>query len=394
MKKRGVLIILLCMSLLTGCASGSIYSNYRDIERLLVVQTIGLDLAADGRLLLSVSTGKFGSEPPFRLSAEADTISEAQELLQDYLPDKELFYPHVSYIVVGEAAARAGLGGLMDFIARSVETRIDTPVFIVKGGSAENLVLRAGGESHGVTEVLSSLEQSIRLRGNGELFSAVDMSRAQSDSGAALLCALECESAGDVSAAAADGELTAVPAGFAVFSGCELRGFVPDSAARGVSLLMGEAGGGSVEIPAEGGDAAVAIDGGRAEITPVWDTSGRVREIRVHVTLTGGLAEMRAPEMLSKAYLDSLDNALSGEAKSWVTTVLKVSRSLGADFLGLGKKLEAASPKEYRAMPEPFSEQLGEMVFTVDADARVERSYDLSDPQANTADQPATARKD
>jgi hypothetical protein len=114
----------------------------------------------------------------------------------------------------------------------------------------------------------------------------------------------------------------------------------------------------------------------------------------VHVTLTGGLAEMRAPEMLSKAYLDSLDNALSGEAKSWVTTVLKVSRSLGADFLGLGKKLEAASPKEYRAMPEPFSEQLGEMVFTVDADARVERSYDLSDPQANTADQPATARKD
>ena len=44
------------LALFGGC-SGSIYSNYRDVEQLQVVQTLGMDTYGQG-VLLTVSTGQ------------------------------------------------------------------------------------------------------------------------------------------------------------------------------------------------------------------------------------------------------------------------------------------------------------------------------------------------
>ena len=52
------LIAILCALgvavLSAGCSGGSIYSNYRDIAELMIVQTLGFDSMPDGGVTVSV----------------------------------------------------------------------------------------------------------------------------------------------------------------------------------------------------------------------------------------------------------------------------------------------------------------------------------------------------
>ena len=92
----------------SGWSGGSIYSNYRDIAELLVIQTLGFDLS-DAGVRLSVSAeGSTGAgkdnegKTPVRLSVDAQSMTEAQDALQHYSGGLRLFFGHTAYIVLGE----------------------------------------------------------------------------------------------------------------------------------------------------------------------------------------------------------------------------------------------------------------------------------------------------
>ena len=49
---------VLALSLLAGCGGGrGVYSNYRRLEELQLVETLGVDAGEDGGVLLSASAG-------------------------------------------------------------------------------------------------------------------------------------------------------------------------------------------------------------------------------------------------------------------------------------------------------------------------------------------------
>ena len=56
MKIFRIAAALVLAALLTGCSGGSIYSNYRELEQLMVIQTMGFDWAESG-VRLSASSG-------------------------------------------------------------------------------------------------------------------------------------------------------------------------------------------------------------------------------------------------------------------------------------------------------------------------------------------------
>ena len=169
MHRAQTLALLLAAGLLcSGCSSGTISSNYRPVEDLTLVQTIGVDRAPEG-VCLSASTGRVGeNEPPQRMTQTGETVLAALDRLQDRTPNAELFYAQTSYLLLGEEAAAAGeLAPLLDFIARNPDMRLSAPLFLVRGATAQQAVMDTGDDRTDVTEALSALQKDTALSGAG-----------------------------------------------------------------------------------------------------------------------------------------------------------------------------------------------------------------------------------
>ena len=156
MRRRRALALLLAAGMLCSeCSTGAISSNYRPVEDLELIQTIGVDLVPEG-VCLSAATGKAGEdEAPKRMTQAGVSMLSALDQLQDRTPSAELFYAQTSYLLLGEeAAAAGGLTPLLDFIARDPDMRLSAPLFIVRGGTAQQAVMETGDDKTDVTEAL------------------------------------------------------------------------------------------------------------------------------------------------------------------------------------------------------------------------------------------------
>ena len=140
-KKITAAVLALSLIALSGCSGGSIYSNYREIEQLVVIQTMGIDKTDDG-VCLSISSGSIGGgssgsgdggagdgvQSILRMSAKAKSLTVAQESIQDYSPGEQLFFGHVNYIALGQSALESGVNDYFDYIKRDTSFRLNIPV--------------------------------------------------------------------------------------------------------------------------------------------------------------------------------------------------------------------------------------------------------------------------
>ena len=246
MRRRRALALLLATGMLcSGCSTGAISSNYRAVEDLKLIQTIGVDRAPEG-VCLSAATGKAcEGEAPKRMTQSGVSMLAALDQLQDRAPSAELFYAQTSYLLLGEeAAAAGGLTPLLDFIARDPDMRLSAPLFIVRGGTAQQAVMETGDDKTDVTEALAALEKDITLDGTSHAYSCTDIARALAGSGCAVVGAVACvrtpESEG--------GELVLAPAGYAVFRDGDYVGSIEPETARGASMLLGVAEHGNLAV--------------------------------------------------------------------------------------------------------------------------------------------------
>ena len=179
MRHRRALALLLAAGMLcSGCSTGAISSNYRAVEDLELIQTIGVDRAPEG-VCLSAATGKAcENEAPKRMTQSGVSMLAALDQLQDRTPSAGLFYAQTSYLLLGEeAAAAGGLTPLLDFIARDPDMRLSAPLFIVRGGTAQQAVMETGDDKTDVTEALAALEKDITLDGTSHAYGVCDLSR-------------------------------------------------------------------------------------------------------------------------------------------------------------------------------------------------------------------------
>lgn len=377
MRRTRALALLLAAGLLcNGCSSGAISTNYRPVEDLMLIQTIGVDLAPEG-VCLSASTGRAGeNEPPKRMTQAGGTMLAALGQLQDRTPNAELFYAQTSYLLLGEEAAAAGeLTPLLDFIARNPDMRLSAPLFLVRG-TAQQAVMDTGDDRTDVTEALAALQKDTALSGASHAFSCADIVRALAGSGCAAVGAVACvrtpESEG--------GTLTLVPAGYAIFRGGDYLGCIAPETARGASMLLGVVHNGDIAVcGGDGSTVMLTLDACRAAIRPVWD-GGTLARVDVTLRLRAGISELRTPRRITtRAYQQSLNAALAACVGGWVRDAIAASQALEADFLGVGQAVAVRSGHRWAAVRDGWAELWPDVPVRVTVEADVGRTYDLRD---------------
>lgn len=370
-KLTAVLCALSLMLTAPGCSGGSIYSNYRDIAELLVIQTLGFDLS-DAGVRLSVSAeGSSGAgkdsegKTPVRLSVNAQSMTEAQDALQHYSGGLRLFFGHTAYIVLGENVTSTDTAQFFDCIERDAAFRLCIPVFAASG-SASELVMGAGANEHDTTRLMRTVTENLRLRGDAHIFTAAEIVSALDLNGAALICAVRAVPADMTNPDAAEGEMAIVPDGYTIINKNKTAGHIPMELARGVSLILNETG----SMPVAVGNATLQIDHSSCEIDPVFGNG--LEGVAFNINISASLAEARGdfdPDELTREF--------EATARGWVEDVLELQNSSGCDFLHLGSTLEMQHPHRLSGASENFALIAPGLDFTVRVTADLDRSFHL-----------------
>lgn len=422
MKRFLSLLIIICsLPALSGC--GSIYSNYREIQQLMVVQTMGIDREKGGVQVSMAAAAEASGGGPRRMSAQGSTVTDAIDRAYKLSYEEEIFFSHVNHLLVGEAAAEEGLDAFLDYVSQSPTMRIDIPLYIVRGGTANQAVMEVGDSSKGISEVMQTVHESFASPSNSQVFTVADTINSLLRYGSALVCAVECvpssesvspgksesaqqgggqntqegegknaqqgqeqnpqEEEGQNTQDKTQGEnpLMAVPAGYAVIRDGKLCKFIEPEEAVAVGLLTG-----SLPITAitvtdrNGKNASLELNQGSAQIIPVWGGKGQLKGLNIQAQVSASVLETdNWQQGSSNEYTNHLTAQLESAVSQRLSSLLRTSMKLKADFLGLAGQVERKSPENYRLMSQSFSELLPGLELQITVSGQLSHTNDMKE---------------
>ena len=337
--KRCLTIITICVLSLSlgGCALFP--SALRGMEALAVVQALGADREGDGvRLSMVTAADSSRGEGPVRMSGGGATIADAAEDAAAHAAEEKVFCAHTGYVLLGEESAREDVTALLRWVCRSREIRMDVPLLIVRGASAEKALLESGSDRVGAAELLDALASSAPERLGGELPSVARIAGRLEGGGCAFAAAVACTPSSELE----DGErpLTLAPAGLAVLKEGKLAAFLDPDEAVGADLLLGARGEHSFVVTDHAGQrVTLQTAPGRTELRVIRGADGSPEAIEATICLSAAVAELDGKGNLSDGdYADELAALLERELLRRASAVVHVSGTLGADLLGLHER--------------------------------------------------------
>lgn len=381
MKKLMSLLFIICIvPFLCGC--GGMRKQFRRVEQMLVVQALGLDKDENG-VRLTLASAADSSKKAACLSGSGKTISAALERIRNYSFEEDIFCAHVGHVLIGEDAGKDGVEDVLSYICHSPELRIDLPVYIIREGRAEDTISSIGGDDKGITELMDSIRSAMEHRGDGNVFTAAEILGSTERNGSALVCAIEYAPASEKPPEEGEEELkTAAVQGYGVLKNYKLVKYIDSKDAVAVGFLLGDAGICELEVQDnDGRTVTLEIDSGSAKILPVWNEDGYLKGIDVQAKASASVLETagRGADFDNAKYANYLVAQLEKELSERIGNVLRLSKTLRADFLGLAAKLEHSEPQHYRAAVGELSELLPSLELRVSVRGRLSHTNDLKD---------------
>lgn len=349
MKRMAVLTLALAL-LCSGC---SVWEAQPPLEAVEAVQTMGVDYG-DG-VRVSVCTGTEDSAE--RIDDTGETLRVALDALRDRSQHGGLFYGHTQYLLLGEDFARAGIQELLDFVGRSAELRLATPVYVLRGTAADAVL----DKELDVTGQLGAMERT-----GAPSVTALETVDAFARSGAALVAALtyDCDAK------------ALRPDGCAVLSDGRLAGYLDARDEAAVAWLNG-AGGESIALP---DGATVTVTNCKAHIHADWD-DGEITAVTLTLQADAAVDQLKEDlTVTDESVRRALEQALAREMAQRTAAAVHCTQALRADALGLGARLFAAQPIRWQRGDPDWSKRFPNVPVTVTVRAHITGTQDLTDP--------------
>lgn len=437
--KRYISILIIISSLLSLGGCGGIHTNYREIQQLMVVQTMGLDREEGSVRVSMAAAAEASGSGPRRMSATGGTVSTAIDRAYELSYEEEIFFSHVNHILIGEAAAEEDMDSFLDYLCQSPELRIDIPLYIVREGTAEQAVMEVGDGSRGISEVMQAVREIFATASNSQVFTVADTIRSLDRYGSALICAIRCEPGSESfvpqtsgnsgsdggeggqgekkqddgenqQTQAAQEEENTQAAGNEDTGGGEEQGEAEAAAQEGKPLMAGIAGYGVIRdgklckylepelsvavglmtggVPIsfiavedmDGRSCSLEVYEGSAQLNPVWAGPGELKGLELQVEVTASVMES-GPSQSSgtEEYINYLTGQLESAVSDQLNSLLQSSMQLKADFLGLAGKVERSSPENFRLMEQDFTEILPSLELQISVSGRLSHTNDMKE---------------
>lgn len=375
-KKLLSCIIILTLILLCGCSSQNIYLDYREIDLLELIQTIGFDYENE-KITATIASGITRESPtPTILYESADTATLALKKLQNYTEPKYIFFSHMENILIGKEAAEHSFGELLDFVQRTVDMRLDASLFILTEGNAKDAILNTAGDKAAINELLNSLKKDVTLLSEGHVFSFGDIASSLAYNGCAIVSAIETVPKKEPLETGSN--FTVASSGYAIIKEGKLAGFINTDCAKGVNLLTNQMKTDFLEIDdGKGGYISLKLIFDNTTVTPIYD--GNVLEcVDISVKLHAQIEELQNPiDIYDPGTLSSFEEKLSQKEKIFIQAAINASQSMAADFMQFEKIIHIKNPIKFEKIQNSWADIFPDLKFNISVSSTIDRTYDI-----------------
>lgn len=419
--KIGLILLLLVLCVSEGSRT---LVRAREIDQLELVTMLSVDVDPDEPELLRVTTlgNESGNERPLMMQTTKQTLTQAVNELRT-LPDEELFFGHTEQFLLGEAAAKQDLGQHLDFMARDVSMRLDTDVYVVKGGTAKDLILATTSQNQGTFDYLQNAEDSVMVYPISYPFNAGEiLQQLLFSDGCALVAAITMESqpepdgsgqkeglenqnkqgskkdqqqksgqqgqteeqSGGSSEKGGEGSASIQIArldGYAVFRDYSLVDYISAEDAAGVNLVLNRLHNKTVVVKGpNGGTVVLNVTREKLKMKPQFE-EGTLQKVVCSVSISADINEVQGVQnIMQPSVLQYVEEQLYLQEVEQVETAIHKAQMLQADYLEIGKQLECAAPIQWKKIKNQWKTLFPSVSFQVEAEVKVDQTYDLNQP--------------
>ena len=399
MKKLIISLILILVLSTPGCSFTALPMR-REIDDLLLVEVLGLDKSNDGagnhiitiasRILEQSEGGQTqqdGSGEEGKVSpggkalittTQGKTLFDAVRNIQNNT-DTSLFWAHTKYLLIGEEAARDNIAKYIDLASRDHEFQLNCRVYVVKGTTAKELMMKFNQSEFYIADKLESLGRSYKLLGTSEELELVELMRFfDIHFGSARIPCIQLvnrESSQGQKAPDIESD------GYAIAADLNLVSYIGRDISRGVNLIANKIDSSIVTVKdLTGEDVTLELIFSNTEAIPHF-AGDVLEEITLKTTVVSNLGEIQSQvPSIYEENIEYMEAQQSSILENEIKRVLGVVREAESDCLSICDMIRLKNPVKWHKIEDQWINIMQYLKTHVVVESHIKKSYELDEP--------------
>lgn len=396
------LIPLLCLGvILTGCsAMEDFYPNRREIDEIEYIHAVAVDKSSENPDLIRVTVtakkekeagggktqaeGKSSGDEPgsaLVLVSEAETIFKALRKFQTY-GDRQIFWGHAKFLIMGEEAAREDISKYLDFFSRTSDFRNNSYVYIAKGTTGEEILNMSNVGKFYIPDKLNNMRKDtgyLSISGEVQLMDIMAvMGKSTSDVFIPTVYIAPVEFGREGG--------TQIPPvrmdGYGVIKDFKLVDYLSADEARCFNFITDRVKSGVITVKEDksGSNVAMEITQKRIKIIPQLE-SGSLKSIKIKIDLRTALIEQQGRVMIfDEKNLNKLEEKQSEVVRKEVEKAIEKVQKYKADIFDIGWHVHYRHPVIWESIKGRWNEIFKDLKFDIEVNTTIRRTYNIREP--------------
>ena len=403
MKKNSISLIILGFIFITIIMSTTDWRNSlrgaQEINKLDFVQVAGLDYdelnrkytisTASAKNQPSSGSGDMGSNNEGSNTGNENNlfVSQGESFYDadqnfDLVCNQNIFFGHSKCILLGEdIVKKQDIGGLLDFFVRNHQNRLDVDVVIVRGMTANELMLvvLSGGEDIStkagtLLEVAGEQSYSQKI----SLYELVDMLNNKYES-SYLPFMFVYNNILDKPEKKGDQDVKID--GYAIIKNMRLFGYIENKTARGVNWIINKIKTGVLVVKDDTGK-KISLEIVEAKSQIEVNYSEDLPDIEINIELMTNITEQHSQENIyTNDKIMQLIEKQNEATREEIESALEYCQNNHVDILGIGDKIYHKYPLKWEKIKEQWQDDIfPEIKINVNITSKIRGVYTIQQP--------------
>ncbi|WP_345890001.1 Ger(x)C family spore germination protein [Paenibacillus dendritiformis] len=382
---RTAALWLIAALVLTGCW------DRREVNDMVIAVAMGVDQAEEGYIVsvqvvdpAEIASRKGSGRAPVTVYKErGKTLFDAVRRMTT-TSARKIYFSHLRMFLIGEEAARRGIGPAIEFISRDHEFRTDFYIAIAREIRAEEILKDYPAiEKIPADKMFSSLEMSSKswaATGTVKLDELIsDMMTAGKTPVITGIRYLgdrkEGKTRKNIQATESPAQLKYE--GMAIFRKDKLAGWLNEDESKGYNYIKGRVRSTVVAIPCPGEEGMLVLETLRtnSRIHVNRAKASRMPKIDIHITAIANLGETQCKANLGDpAVIRALEKIGEKRLALVLEKTLKKAHDMKSDFIGLGAAVHRSAPGAWARLKADWPERMASVPVHFHVDVKLRTS--------------------